>query len=77
MSKKRIPIPTEQDVIDEITDFSNAIGIQPTTFTMMAIGQANIIERLHKGRSITLDLIRRMREFGDYELARRQAKKVA
>lgn len=76
MAKKitRIPLPTEKDIVAEILQACEVLGIKPTTFGMMSVGQPLILDRLRKGGNITLDVIRRMREYTDRELARRQDK---
>jgi hypothetical protein len=54
---------TSLDLLQEIKDGAEAIGIAPTTLCQRAVKNGAIVARLEKRGSVTLETARKIREF--------------
>ena len=54
---------TNQQLISEIEAFASRNGIAPATVTSRAVGNSRLYHRLKDGKSCTLGVAERLREF--------------
>ena len=64
---------TVQHLISEIEAFARKRGIAPATVTSRAVGNSRLYSRLKSGKSCTLDVAERVREFMKREAKRPKA----
>lgn len=54
---------TREHLISEIETFAAATGVAPATVTSRAVGNSRLYHRLKAGKSCTLDVAARLRDY--------------
>jgi hypothetical protein len=71
---KRLPAPTDKEVLAEIIEAAKLFDMKPSSLGMMALQNAYVASRLKRGGSLTLATLHRLREALDQEHHRRSKK---
>jgi predicted transcriptional regulator of viral defense system len=64
---------TSDDLLQEIKDAAETLGIAPTTLCQRAVKHGGLIERLERGGKVTTDVVDRIRAY----IAANQPKEAA